>query len=422
MYAKNSWLRWKRAAKILMVAAVAAPAFAQPTLEPVARDQQEQQIVDRIGEEEAQNGTLSTGLIEPFMALILLYQEYGDHDLAIAAIERTRQIVRANYGLYSIEEVPLLRQLVYSEEARGNAEAAWELEQELLDLVELYPADLRTLPILREIGDKRMDVLGRYHAGEFPPQIVLGCYYSKNRAAPRPSVPMGPAVRRCQSGSRRNVVHAILSEAQLYYMKAIDVLLANGRYPSDEVRDLETQLLRGNHRYGGFLLVDRVLARALSHAPVGSASALSRIDTLIRIADWNVLHAHRSDRFNDYEELVIETYRQAYNELEREDVEQASIDEIFSPSMPVVLPSFFDNPLVSEEASESAGYIDVAFDVTKYGTSDNIVILDDSTATRAAERELVRLIKHGIFRPRMTNGRFAESAPVVVRYYLSDES
>jgi len=40
--------------------------------------------------------------------------------------------------------------------------------------------------------------------------------------------------------------------------------------------------------------------------------------------------------------------------------------------------------------------------------------------TRAAERELVRLIERRSFRPRVINGEFADAASVVVRYYLDD--
>jgi hypothetical protein len=79
------------------------------------------------------------------------------------------------------------------------------------------------------------------------------------------------------------------------------------------------------------------------------------------------------------------------------------------------------NPLASNETQESSGYIDIAFEITKYGTSRRIEILDTTTnATDAAKDRLVRVISRSRFRPRLTGDRFAFS-PVVVRYYLNDQ-
>ena len=71
------------------------------------------------------------------------------------------QVIRANYGLRSLEQAPLLQQRIRSEERRGDFAAAWELEQDLLTLARRQRDDLAAAPILHEIGDKRMDLLKR---------------------------------------------------------------------------------------------------------------------------------------------------------------------------------------------------------------------------------------------------------------------
>src|SRR5690606_38680429 len=135
-----------------------------------------------------------------------------------AALERARQIVRVNYGLNSLVEAPLLRQLARSEEARGDFDAAWYLEQELLSLAERHPGDLRVVPIFRELAASRLETLDRYRAGESPPQIVLGCYYAKT--PPYPGERVAPVYREfndnCHSGSRRVVIHSLLTEVRTY--------------------------------------------------------------------------------------------------------------------------------------------------------------------------------------------------------------
>jgi hypothetical protein len=50
-----------------------------------------------------------------------------------------------------------------------------------------------------------------------------------------------------------------------------------------------------------------------------------------------------------------------------------------------VLPAFSPDRLVSSEAPDSSGYIDVAFEITKYGRGKSVEFLDSSTnATEVA--------------------------------------
>lgn len=411
------------AALVLAVAAGPHVCFSQSA--PEAAAERQRQVIEAINQQQSTGGLYSEQLIGPLTVLALLYQEDGDRTLATAAIERARQIVRANYGLYSLEQAPQLQQLVRSAEERGDAETAWDLDQELLTLTRRHPHDLRTVSILREIADKRMEVLERYVAGEFPPQIVLGCYYAGYVAANEDGRQQSGPIRSCSAGRYGVVVGSMLAEAQSYYRKAIDILLQNGRDSSGEVRELEMEVLRNSYRYrdyrsraysdGGQLLRD-----LFTHESVSSASSLDRVSRLVEIADWDVIFADDHISSRDYW-LVLEQYEQAYRQLQREGTERALIDEIFSPRIPVVLPTFLPNPLVSEDTSEPTGYIDAAFDVTKYGKSEHVEILDTTTnATRAAKKDLVRLIERSRFRPRVTDGQFADTSGVVVRYYLNN--
>jgi hypothetical protein len=77
--------------------------------------------------------------------------------------------------------------------------------------------------------------------------------------------------------------------------------------------------------------------------------------------------------------------------------------------------------LATEETPESKGYIDVAFEISKYGKSDGIEIIGSTNhVPDTAKRSLARVIARSTFRPRLTDGRVAESAPIVVRYYLNN--
>jgi hypothetical protein len=137
------------------------------------------------------------------------------------------------------------------------------------------------------------------------------------------------------------------------------------------------------------------------------------------MADWDLLYA--GDLGSRYVKTARETYEQAYALMTEHRIDQQTIDEIFAPEIPVVLPAFTGNPLVSLETAQSIGYIDISFVVAEDGKSKDIDIVDTmGDVPRVAERELVRTVKFNRFRPRVTDGRFADSDPIVVRYYVNE--
>lgn len=435
--------------------ALVTVAFAQRAPEPSA--DQEGQLLGLIEREQVQNGPHSEGLIDPLSALAEFYQERGDEPFAVAAIERVLEVIRANDGLHSLEQAPLIRQLITLEESSGDAVVAWDLEQRLLTLARRHPDDLRTVPIFRDIAENRLAVLARLRAGESPPQIELGCY----RGWPRNEGKDGG----CRTGTTDDAVRAVVSDAQRNYADAITVMLKHELYGSDELRELEMGILRsmdhlplqeGHRSYSldgvrtqsepwrswlevmgrlarlqvpnpgavtlkpgvpqhgrgfDYLLARESLVRLFAYELAASAPLSDQIAAFLRIADWDLRASQNG--------LALDEYEQVYRLL-RDRGARASIDEFFAPKTPIVLPSFSPSPLVSEETT-SIGYIDVAFDITKYGESAHIAILDTTTnATDAQKDSLITLIKSSRFRPRASDGAPARASPVVVRYYLDD--
>jgi hypothetical protein len=299
----------ERMARTITLAVLAAPyaAFAQQDSPPIADDAL-QKIVESIEEVQSQHGASSPDLIDPLTALSLSYEERGDHDLAVAVIERVTQILHINYGLHSLDEAPLMQQLIRIEETRGNAEAAWDREQALLALVRRHPSDLRTVPILHEIADKRMAMLARYRAGEFPPQIVLGCYYSEPR--------LDTLGRRsgCRAGSKGRVIAAITAEANAYRAEANAVVIrhelwivlpcakpqppdiADGQLSRHEAKSAETQVARYLSAMSDYVSCIRV-----KHAHAQSTDAPSSEVSQLA-ADRNAAVAEMEQRRELYEE------------------------------------------------------------------------------------------------------------------------
>lgn len=426
-----------------------------------------QRLLEEVEQILVAEGPFSTRLLEPFTALALQYREDAEHGLSLVAIERALQVLRVNRGLHTLEQVPLLRQKLGNEEARGNDAAAWDIEQELLTLARRHPDDLRAAAVLAEIAARQMQVLERYLGGDKPPQVVYGCFYKQ-----WPSSAGGS----CAAGSRKIVVQGMLAEAQRNYSDAIGVMLRNGLYASVELRALETELLLGVDlmrrlyyweapvrpilmvpSYTGSPAIEpwhsriapiaalaswqpplskesgserldfdveptqiemmspyrrgrQSLRRLYMYSTVSGGPALEQADAIAQIADWELLYSHNGQAVSSYEAARVV--------LERAAAKGAAMETLFAPPIPIVLPAFLPNPLAPREARPATGYIDVAFEITKYGRGRAVEVVNVDDASAAAVAELVGLIKNSRFRPRLTAGRFADSAPVAFRYYL----
>jgi hypothetical protein len=158
------------------------------------------------------------------------------------------------------------------------------------------------------------------------------------------------------------------------------------------------------------------LVRLIAYEILSDAPAAARANAIAELADWLLMNTP-SDRlrYEESDDGALELYERVYRELEQEDDARASI---LSPEVPITLPTNEPNPF-SSAATESSYYIDVSFEITKYGRAERIEILEPSMdGTRADERDLTRLIASTSFRPRFIDGKLADSAPVVVRYNL----
>ncbi len=169
-----------RTASVLVVAVTATgAAFAQPR--PVSIDPA-QHLLEQIAELRAEGGPTTAGLLERLHVLALLYQESEDHARASVALDEARFIARVHGGLSSVDEALLLRQQIPSEKALGHAEAAWNLEHDMLTIARKHLDNIRMVPIFLDLAEDRSEVLSDVRAGKYPagdvPRLLL------RRAAP----------------------------------------------------------------------------------------------------------------------------------------------------------------------------------------------------------------------------------------------
>jgi hypothetical protein len=467
-----------------VVAALAA--FAAPCAGARAaadHDELERQILANIEEIRARDGQYSPALRDELMRLIVLYRENDEDALALVAIERALQVVRANSGLYSLDQVPLLEQRLESEAAFGNAAAVWDLEQELLTLARRHPDDLQAVSVLRSVAGRQMEVVERMvDSNEIPPQVILGCYYNEWSIG-------DDGDGNCRSGTRHTAVRGMLADADRNHAEAIAVLLRNEAYASEDLRELEMELVRsaeliyeryardGNRGVTGTRTRNEVPVPLVPWSPAAEIREpwRSRMAPIVALADWELPYDSAGTREENFLQemeprdarfrgpyyrgrqslrrlyvysviasrpplarataivemadwdllfssngLAVEGYTLALDMLEHAGTDEASLAQLFAPALPVVLPSFEPNPLARDETRAATGHLDVEFAITKYGRARAIEIRDATNAPDDARDDLVELLKSSRFRPRLTHGQFADSTPVLLRYHVYD--
>jgi hypothetical protein len=363
-----------------------------------------------IDREQSENGPRSRALIDLYMTLGLAHQEHGEQGRAAEAFQHALEVKRANDGLYNLEQAPMLGRLQASQAASGNLAAAGLLEKTLLRLASANPLDPRSVQIWREFGDRQLAAYERYLAGDRPPpalEVHVGVAMGPG-AAPA-AVPSGGG------GS--------LWMARGSYSQAIRNILRRGEYGNEELPELEHELIRTYYleaeriRDGGngnpamlFARGEQGYERLAAYIDLNGGTALEQARALVDLADWHLLFSHNGE--------AIERYDAAYQILLDARTPEAVIRQIFPTDRPVLLPAFQPSPFESDGSLAGDRYVDLKFEVSKYGVSRRVRVSGSSGSGDAVEKDAVSIVARNRFRPQPTASD-AHEAIYRVRYHAA---
>jgi hypothetical protein len=143
-------------------------------------------------------------------------------------------------------------------------------------------------------------------------------------------------------------------------------------------------------------------------------------ETIIGLGDWHLLFNRRSSAIKQYEEA------DAY--LRSHSVNEDVITQMLHPALPQQLPVFTPLPhsrgnyaIPADAPLEFSGYVDVNFELTRFGNVRKLEITSTSTDfSPNMERRLARLLRTTPFRPRLREGKVVSSDNIRLRYYYAD--
>ena len=355
---------------ILLAAAAMHPAFAADgdearasiergrlELESARLEDAQASYLEGIGQLTAELGADSPALIEPYSELARIYMLNSQPLEAITVLETARDVSHRNYGLFNLEQVPLLDEIGNAHLMLGDTVEAQNLQRERLNVA------------LRRFGEDDPRTI--------PYRNHLATYYdrSRMRLLAREEYEAILEIQRDAFGDNDGRLLIPLSQ-----LTAIDIRLGNSRSA------------RGR------------LMRVLESSD--NATPLQRANALAVLGDWEQARSRT--------EAALDHYREAYGALHGD---QPTLAEEFfaSPRFIDFAPPASPVDWQSSPDSYGWGFIELQFSVSAGGKATNIVVsranppllMDELYARRLAEAR---------FRPRLAGGEPAPTGRVSYRH------
>lgn len=378
------------------------------------------QYEERVTELESSGGAFHLDLTEALVGLGSAYMSRGDYKSAEAAFRRALHNSRVNYGLYCVEQLPILEPLIEVNSITGD----WEDLDQIYHYLHwvskrIYGAkDHRMLPVIERIGRWHLrsytsgaddDAFPHLAAADqlFHEAIqIIEANYGEND--PRLLNPLYGIVLTSYQ------VASFLSRGGV-----VETSQRAGRSTAQVGRrqSLETARFREDTILKAYIKGKAAMERIVAiHDASPDLPLESDALALVHLGDWYLL-------FNKWNSSQ-EAYSNAYELLTASGLPQDDIDGFFArprslPAIPFLEEEGAGEVKVSEPTNSP--YVLVTFDVSESGKAKNIKIVEsnpeDSISLRRKARNSVAAAK---FRPRFVNGLPAEQTGVSLRMVFNE--
>jgi hypothetical protein len=381
--------------------------------------------LDAIQSEENANGKYSKDLAAQLLSLAVLYQQRGDHIVAIPVLERARQIIRYNEGLYSLDQVPMVERTLASRDALHDGSVVSDTEDQLLELARKNPSDARVADIYYELANRHVGTVEKFLTD---PSQDLTVTLNVDGLAPHRETPEETALTTLDD-ARDNYAEAIRSVVRHRSpdgpsLTEVEVGLVHSYYvEAQNVNRLSPLAAQTSSRLGKPRYQEGIRA-ALHERGVESywrrmrfSVKADRPETEIaaeqlELGDWHLV-------FDD-NALAFATYRNARLLLERSGATPEEVQKFFSPLSPMVLPTFTAGFVGPDQAAAYRGYIDVAVTLNDVGKSTRFEVTGNSQQTPdEVVHRLKRYVAESRFRPRFEGDGWVPEDHISLRYYYT---
>jgi hypothetical protein len=400
--------------------------------------------IARIGDSEAEVGPYSDQLREDLFNTGLLYQQLEDHTNALLLMERTLAVSRINYGLESLDQVPVMEAMAQSykaldklKDADAMMDAAFLLQQKVHGegSPELVQAQLKLGDWNTAAFMERSSILVNI------PRMNVQNFLNDPRNYIQPV------------NDLRDTPLFKLYQARGNYLSALKSLVDARNFTHPDLLALERELLTNyflhmhqeNILYEPDFYLTRRKTKTASRLNQNAielmtsenydlgreahkrsiayifndpnASPAQLATAMLEEADWDLLFERKTVAADKYEVLY-------HYFIENPDLREEVLDILY-PAVPVVLPTYLPPPNSREKLGIAPdaevsffGYIDVSFELNKFGKTRRVKVLGKGgEITRNMEIRLSQYLRKVLFRPRYS-GEEVDTTAVRLRYYI----
>lgn len=374
-----------------------------------------QQFSESIADSEILAGAWGNNLVEQLNSLGALQQRQGDHLGAIETHERAIHVQRINSGLHTIEQTPLVEQMIDSFIAMGDWTRVDVYQNYLFYIQQKFYGnnDPRLIPALGDLANWHTRAF-TMRQGESLAMRLSSAQMLFKAAARMVEVHFGPDDDR--------YVEYLRGVARSAYLVALnqdllrELARAQFRAPQETLRDMlywHFPIVPTGFRAGE----DALLAiREYYMDREGEAGQLA--EATAQVADWYLLFNRRAP--------ARDMYLEAWEAVAEEENADELRLRLFGQVREIPVFAADDNGWMIEnlgfmedvEVEEvSYSHVDLRFDVTQWGEVRNIeTVVEPSPQTESQQSWVRRNVRDSMFRPMLVDGENARSDGNLFRF------
>jgi tetratricopeptide (TPR) repeat protein len=396
---------------------------------------------------ESTGGAFDARLDQELLSLATLLQQSGELTRAQEVLERALHVNRVNSGLFGMGQIPIIERTIENYLARGDLVSADEQQEYLLYVQRKNHGDraVELLPALTRYAEWNLFAF-RARLVAMPPPSANAEDGDDLPPAPQPQLDENSDVMQQFRTGRLISAHNV-------YQSLINIVANNFGIGDSRVMDFERQLALTNYLFITTFGLDSELGTTLmplnsymmpydtmemGRPPLGfrqgrdslerrveylasepDVSAADRAQAKLDLADWMLMFSKRMSS--------LDIYLEAWQDMVNAGATQQELDALLNPAFPHMIPTYVEHPYTRESmkipanlALEYKGYIDVEFELSRFGEPSSMRVLGRSpTATPELETRLLRSIRRTQYRPRVSDGEVRSGQQMYARYYFT---
>jgi len=369
------------------------PAFSQ-------RSDSIRQYNNTVADIELDGGAWDRGLVEELASLGRLQQQQGNHVGAIQTLDRAIHVNRINSGLYTLEQIPVVEQLILSYMALGDWEEADTYNNYLFHV--LYKAygkdDPRLIPVLERLATWNIQAF-KIGYGSLMGIKLRQSQIMFSAAARMVDVHFGKADKRFVNYQRN------IASSSYLGARNPDLMVEIGRPEYRVMQQMLAEKLNEQRQVQspGFRTGERALVEIVMFYQEQGYDAYALAEAITHVGDWYLMFGQ--------DKGALGNYKVAWDILQELEDSEELTQRLFGKVTPlpafgssIETPDAFYRNGAGTEAL-SFDYADLTFDVTVKGLARNVKSISEETEDNQAQLSKLRSsVRSMRFRPLLNDG------------------